>query len=245
MEFKKPTLDELIDTSALTIAISEADPIEFKFLSNEAIKDTGPAPNFHIMVANGQIERPIGTVLLEFEVADFQFQENFIVLKTLPSPLMGLCFLQRHNAPSDFQQWNITFPYLSVHVRPKHTTNDRAATPLLTETTYTLQPGETLAISSKKPHLTHCNATGVVTLSSHMEDNETIFIISSLSTVNNNAVSYQVISFSDMPYTLSIDTHMADFRVLKTIKHIKPVDPSSLTFMMHQQWKTLIYTSAN
>ena len=46
------------------------------------------------MVANGQLERPIGTVLLQFEVADFQFQENFIVMKVLPNPLIGLCFLQ-------------------------------------------------------------------------------------------------------------------------------------------------------
>ena len=39
-----------------------------------------------------------------------------------------------------------------------------------------------------------------------------------------------------MPYTLPVDTHMADFRVLtpEQIKHIKPVDPSTHTFMMHQ-----------
>ena len=119
------------------------------------------------MVANGQLERPIGTVLLEFEVADFQFQENFIVMKTLPNPLIGLCFLQRHNALFDIRQGKITFPYLSMQLRPEHTTNTRVATPLLTETTYTLQPGETLAISSKMPHLIEHNSTGIVTPSSH------------------------------------------------------------------------------
>ena len=91
MAFEKLTLNGLIDTDALTSAISEADLNKTKLPSNEAIKDTGPAPNFHIMVANGQLERPIGTVLLEFEVADFQFQENFIVMKILPNPLIGLC----------------------------------------------------------------------------------------------------------------------------------------------------------
>ena len=72
------------DTGALTSATSEEDLNKIKLLSNGAIKDTGPAPNFQIMVANGQLERPIGTVLLQFEVADFQFQENFIVMKVLP-----------------------------------------------------------------------------------------------------------------------------------------------------------------
>ena len=137
MDFEKLTLEGLIDTGALTSAISEADLNKNKLLSNEAIKDIGPAPNFQIMVANGQLERPIGTVLLEFEVADSQFQENFIVMKTLPNPLIGLCFLQRHNALFDIRQGIITFPYLSIQLRPEHTTNTRTATPLLTETTYT------------------------------------------------------------------------------------------------------------
>ena len=179
-DFEKLTLDGLIDTSAVTSAISEADKI--KLLSNEAIKDTGPAPNFQIMVANGQLERPIGTVLLEFEVADFQFQENFIVMNTLPNPLIGLCFLQRHNALFDIRQGIKTFPYLSMQLRPEHTTNTRVATPLLTEPIYTIQPGETLAISSKMPHLIDHNATGIVTPSSHIEEHENIFITSSLST---------------------------------------------------------------
>ena len=123
-----------------------------------------------------------------------------------------------------------------MQLRPEHTTNTRVATPLSTETTYTLQPGETFAISSQMPHLIDHNATGIVTPSSHMEEHESIFITPSLSTVNNNAVGYQVINFSDMPYTHPVDTHMADFRVLtpEQIKHIKPVDPSTLTFMMHQ-----------
>ena len=101
-----------------------------------------------------------------------------------------------------------------MQLRPEDTTNSRVATSLLTETTYTLQPGETLAISSKMPHLIDHNATGIVTPSSPMEEHESIFITSSLSTVNNNAVGYQVINFSDMHYTLPVDTHMADFRVL-------------------------------
>ena len=45
-------------------------------------------------IFKSKLERPIGTVILEFEVADVQFQENFFVMRTLPNPLIGLCFLQ-------------------------------------------------------------------------------------------------------------------------------------------------------
>ena len=89
------------------------------------------------------------------------------------------------------------------------------------------------------PHLVDHNAIGIVTPSSHMEEDEGNIITFYLSTISNNAVGYQVTNFSDMPYTLSVDTHMADFRVLtpEPIKHIKPIDPSTLTFMMHQHGK--------
>ena len=53
MDFENLTLDRLIDTSALTSAISEAYLNKIKLLSNGATKDTGPASNFRIMVANG------------------------------------------------------------------------------------------------------------------------------------------------------------------------------------------------
>ena len=113
-EPEKLTLVRLIDTGALTRSISQANLNKIKLLSNEAIKDIGPAPNCQLMVANGQLERPIGTVFLGFELADFEFQENSLVMKTLPNPLIGLCFLQKHNALSDFRQGIITFPYLSM-----------------------------------------------------------------------------------------------------------------------------------
>ena len=92
MDFEKLTLDGLIDTGALTSAISEQDLNKIKLLANEAIKETGPPPNFQIMVANGQLEVPIGTVLLEFEVADFMLKENFIIMNKLTKPVNRIMF---------------------------------------------------------------------------------------------------------------------------------------------------------
>ena len=179
MDFEKLTLDGLIDTGALTSAISEQDPNKIKLLANEAIKETGPPPNFQIMVANGQLEVPIGTVLLEFEVADFMLKENFIIMKNLPNPLIGLCFLRRNNAIFDVNQGILTFPYLSMQLKPDTQTAIRQATPLFAENTYTLQPGETLAIASRMPHLMDHNATGIVTPSQQYENHDSIFITAS------------------------------------------------------------------
>ena len=195
MDFEKLTLNGLIDTGALTSAISEQDLKKIKLLANEAIKETGPPPNFQILVANGQLEVPIGTVLLEFEVADFMLKENFIIMKNLPNPLIGLCFLRRNNAIFDVTQGFLTFPYLSMQLKPDTQTAIRQATPLFAESTYTLQPGETLAIASKMPHLMDHDATGIVTPSQQFENHDRIFITASLSTVNNNAIGYQIINY--------------------------------------------------
>ena len=243
MDFQNLTLDCLIDTGALTSAISEQDLNKIKLLANDAIKETGPPPNFQIMVANGQLEVPIGTVLLEFEVADFMLKENFIIMKTLPNPLIGLCFLRRNNAIFDVTQGILTFPYLSMQLKPDTQTAIRQATPLFAENTYTLRPGETLAIASKMPHLMDHNATGIVTPSQQFENHDSIFITASLSTVNNNAIDYQIINFSELPYTITIDTHLADFKILtpEQIKHIQPVDPAVLSFMIQHEETTEVY----
>ena len=103
-------------------------------LADAAIKETGPPPNFQIMAANGQQEVPIGTVLLEFEVADFMLKENFILMKNLRNPLIGLCILRRNNAFFDVTQGILTFPYLSMQLKPDTQTAIRQATPFLQKT---------------------------------------------------------------------------------------------------------------
>ena len=164
------------------------------------------------------------------------FKENFIVMKASPNPLIGLCFLKRNNAVFDIRQGILTFPHLSMQLKPEHNLPTRQSTPLLAEATYTLQPGETKLIASKMPHLINHDATGIVTPSTHLEDHDTLFLVSSLCTVNNNAVGYQICNFSELPYTITTDTHLADFRVLtpEQLKYIKPINPSMLTFIMHQ-----------
>ena len=216
---------------------------KIKLLANEAIKETGPPPNFQIKVANGQLEVPIGTVLLEFEVADFMLKENFIIMEDLPNPLIGLCFLRRNNAIFDVTQGILTFPYLSMQLRPETQTSIRQALPLFAENTYTLQPGETLAVASKMPHLMDHDATGIVTPSPQFENHDSIFITASLSTVNNNAIGIQIINFSELQHTITLDTHLADFKILtpEQIKHMQPVDPALLSFMIQQDETTEVY----
>ena len=57
------------------------------------------------------------------------------------------------------------------------------------------------------------DATGIVTPSAHLEDHDTLFLVSSRCTVNHKAVGYQICKCSEPPNTITTDTHLTDFRV--------------------------------
>ena len=93
------------------------------------------------------------------------------------------------------------------------------------------------------PHLMDHDATGIVAPSQQFEIHDSLFITASLSTVNNNAIGYQIIIFSELPYSITLDTHLPDFKILTTeqIKHIQPEDPALLSFMIHYEATTEVY----
>ena len=116
MDFGELTLDDLVDTGALSSAIPEADLRKIRLLAPQSIIKEGPAPNFQIMVANGQLENPKSTVELKFEVGDIDFHEIFIVMEKLTSPLIGLSFLQRIITILDMRQGVLYFPFFSMQL---------------------------------------------------------------------------------------------------------------------------------
>ena len=108
-----------------------------------------------------------------------------------------------------------------MQLKPDTQTSIRPATPLFAENNYTLRPGDTLALASTMPQLMDHDATGIVTPSQQSENHDSIFIIAALSTVKINAIGYQIVNFSELPYTITIDTHLAHFKTLtpERIKH--------------------------
>ena len=73
MDFGGLNIDGLIDTGALSNAIPEADLHKIRLLAPHTILNEGSPLDFQIMVANGQLEAPIATVELQFEVGNITF----------------------------------------------------------------------------------------------------------------------------------------------------------------------------
>ena len=110
MDFGELTLVSLVDTGALSGAIPEADLRKIRQLAPQSINKEGPAPNFQIMVAKGQLETPKRTVEQKFEVGDIDFHEILIVMENHTGPSIGLSFLQRNNTLLYMRQGVLNFP---------------------------------------------------------------------------------------------------------------------------------------
>ena len=107
---------------------------------------------------------------------------------------------------------------------------------LLTEDSHTIYPAETLALRLKKPHLLDHDAMGILAPVRHFDDHNTTFVASSLSTMNNNALSRQIKNVFDHPFNIDSDTHIADLTVLtpEPVKHVNFVHPGEIIFMIHR-----------
>ena len=98
------------------------------------------------MVANGQLETPIATVELQFEVGDITFREKFIVMTNLTSPLIGLLLLQRNSTMLDMRQEILNFPFFSMQLRNEDRIYPNVIEPILNPAETMLQPGKRTTI---------------------------------------------------------------------------------------------------
>ena len=207
MDFRELNIDGLIDTGALSSAIPEDNLRKIRLLAPHTILNEGPPPEFQIMVANGQLETPIATVELQFEVGDITFREKFIVMTNLTSPLIGLLFLQRNSTILDMRQGIRNFPFFSMQLKNEDRTYPNVIERILNPVETTLQPGKRTTIWVKSQIYTDNKATGIIQPSPLLENDEDLLICPALSSTQNNKHMVQVSDFLDHPYTLKKGTH--------------------------------------
>ena len=176
IDFGELNFDGLIDTGALSSAIPGADLRKIRLLAADTKLNEGPPPEFQIMVANGQLEAPIATVELQFDVGDITFREKFIIMTNLTSPLIGLLFLQRNSTILDMLQGILNFPFFSMELKNENRTYPNVIEPILNPVDTILQPGKVTTIWVKSQISTENEATGRFQPSPHLENDEDLLI---------------------------------------------------------------------
>ena len=107
------TVDALVDSRAFVSAIVQDDLDTTKQKAPNNFLNIDDPPKFQIQVANGQLEKPLSTATLKFEIGNNSFAEHFVVLKKLTGPIIGLHFMRNNSVIIDTTHGLIYFSALN------------------------------------------------------------------------------------------------------------------------------------
>ena len=111
------TIDALVDSRTYVSAIAQKEVDIIKQQAPSNILKIDDPPNFQFHVANGQLEKPIATATLKFDIGYQIFAEHFIVKKNLIGPIIGLHFMRHNSLVIDTTQGLVHFPHLTELVK--------------------------------------------------------------------------------------------------------------------------------
>ena len=227
------TVDALVDSRASVSAIAEDDLETIKRKAPNNILKIDDPPNFQIQVANGQLEKPLSTTPLKFEVGDNSFAEHFVIMKKLTRPIIGLYFTRNNSVVIDTTHGLIHFPHLTLQGKTTSSETTTKPQPVITDEALTIPPTTTKTITAFIDHPSKWNTTGTVTPLEKITETATLLISHWMSTIIDKRIAVRVTNTTESPYLLKKHTQIAEFSVVtpELSKHIKPVDLAILSMI--------------
>ena len=225
------SVDALVDSRAFVSAIAQDDLETIKQKAPNNILKFDDPPNFQIQVANGQIEKPLSTAKLKFEIGDNSFAEHFVVMKKLTGLIIGMHFMRNNSVVIDTTHGLIHFPHLTMQVKTASSETTTKPQPVIPDGTLTIPPTTTKTITAFIDHPSKWNTTGTVTPLEKFTERASMLIFHSMSTINDKRIAVRVTKTTESPYLIKNHTEIAQFSVVtpEQSKHIKPVDMEILS----------------
>ena len=227
------TVDALVDSGAFVSAIAQDDLESIKQKApNNNLKIDDPL-NFQIQVVNGQLEKPLSTTTLKFEIGDTSFAEHFVVMKKLTGPIIGFHFMRNNSVVIDTTHGLIHFPHLTMQVKTASSETTTKRQPVTTDEALTIPPMTTKTITTFIDHPSKRNTTGTVTPLEKFTETVNLLISHSMSTIINKQLAVRVTNTTESPYLIKKHTQIAEFSVVtpEQSKHSKPVDMAILSMI--------------
>ena len=227
------TVDALVDSGAFVSAIAQDDLETMKQKAPNNILKCDDPPNFQKQVANGQLEKPLSTATLKFEIGDNSFAEHFVVMKKLTGPIIGSHFIRNNSVVIDTTHGLIHFPHLTMQVKTASSEPTTKPQPVITDETLIIPPTTTKTITAFIGHPSKWNATGTVTPLEKFTETASLLISHSMSTIIDKRIAVRVTNTTESVYLIKKHTQIAEFSVVtpEQSKHIKPVDMAILSMI--------------
>ena len=227
------TVDALVDSGAFVSAIAQDDLETIKQKAPNNILKIDDPPNFQTQVANGQLEKPLSTVTLKFEIGDNSFAEHFVVMKKLTGPIIGLHFMRNNSVVIDMTHGLIHFPHLTMQVKTASSESTTKPQPVIMDEDLKIPPATTKTVTAYIDHPSKWSTTGTVTPLEKFTETASLLISHSMSTIIDKRIAVRITNTTETPYLIKKHTQIAEFSVVtpEQSKHIKPVDMAILSMI--------------
>ena len=227
------TVDALVDPKAIVSAIAQDDLATRKQKAPKNIAKINDPPNSQKQVSNGQLEKPLSTAKLKFEIGDNTFAEHFVVMKNITGPIIGLHFMRNNCVVIDTTHGLIHFPHLTMLVKTASSETTTKPQPVITDEALTIPPTTTKTITAFIDHPSKWSTTGTVTPLEKFTETASLLISHSMYTKIDKRIAARVTNTTESPYLIKKHTQIAEFSVAtpEQSKHIKPVDIAILSMI--------------
>ena len=176
------TQGALVDPGAFVSAIAPDDLETIKQKAPNNFLKVDDPPKFQVQVAKGQLEKPLSTTTLKFEIGDNSFAEHFVVMKKLTGPIIGLHFMRNNSVVIDTTHGLIHFPHLTMQVKTASSETTTKLKPVITDKALTIPPTTTKTITAFIDHPSKWNTTGTVTPLEKFTETANLLISHSMTT---------------------------------------------------------------
>ena len=239
------TIDALVDSVAYVSAIAQTEMDGIKQQAPTDIFKINDPPDFQIQVANGQLEKPISTTTLKFDIGDNTFSEDFVVMKNLTGPIVGLHFMRRNSVVIDTTYDLIHFPHLTMQARNAAIKTSAKPQPVLIQDSTTVPPMTTKTITAFVDHSSEWHLTGTGTPVGKFTEAASLLIFHSFLTIISKKTAIRITNKTESPYLIKKNTQIAKFSVAtpEQSKFIRPVHTAILSMIPEGDPKLTTYLS--
>ena len=240
LEFGEITMEGLVDSGEFINAVSWSDYNAIKMNSDNCIIKEYPHPPFKIECANAQLEQPIATADIQFNIGTYTFTDTFRILSKTSFPIIGLNCMRNHQAVLDTANGTINFPHVEMTLAMTDKMKNCNPKPLqiMAEGGQTIPPHQTTTVSTIVT-TTNTNdvVTGMVQPLPQFDETATIIVAPALATAHNIGINIRITNLKVFPHTKKITPSWQSYKSSNLKKQSK-YDP--LTPQHSNYYKTLM-----
>ena len=224
------TIDNLVASGAYVSATaqSERDRIKQQDPAN-TFKIDDPL-NFQIQVANGQLEKPIATATLKFDMGNKNFAEHFVVMRNMTGLIIGLHLMKHNSVVIDTTQRLIHVKHLTMQSKNAAIETSAKAETVLIHDSTTVPLKTTNTITAFVDLASKWNTTGTGTPVINLRKQ---LISHSVSTIFDRNTAVRITITTESPHLITKSTQTAEFTLVtpEQSKFIEPVDMAILSMI--------------